>query len=71
MAGAEVVQTNDALVEFEQGFEQVAADKASNSCNQPGFGLDLKLLFEGFVGGHGHGYSLRSDSWVESTYFKS
>lgn len=31
VAGAEVVEADDALVEFEQGFEQVAADEAGDA----------------------------------------
>jgi hypothetical protein len=46
VAGAEVVQTNNALVELKQDFEQVAADEAGNTSDQPGFGLGLELLFE-------------------------
>ena len=69
VTGAEVIQTDDAMVEFEQGFEKVAADEAGYACNQPGFRVGLESLFEGFK--CSHGYSLRSDSCVESTYFKS
>ena len=52
VAGGEIVEADHALVEFEQGFEQVATNEASHTGNEPGFcglaqfGLDL------FVAGH-------------------
>ena len=38
VAGGEVVQPHDFLVQLEQGFEQVAADEAGNAGDQPLFG---------------------------------
>src|SRR5665811_455887 len=35
VSGGEVVQTDHALVELEQGFEQVAADEASDAGDEP------------------------------------
>jgi hypothetical protein len=60
VASADVVQTNDALVDFEQGFEQVAADEAGYTGYKPGFGLRSEFLLERFVGSHDH--NLKSDS---------
>jgi len=37
--GGEVVQPDDLLVEFKQGFQQVGADKACYAGDQPGGGL--------------------------------
>ena len=39
VAGGKVVQTDDALVELEQGFEQVAADEAGHAGDEPGVGF--------------------------------
>ena len=36
MAGGEVIQPDDSLVEFEQGFEQVATNEACHSGDEPG-----------------------------------
>ena len=38
VAGGEVVQPHDFLVQLEQGFEQVAADEAGDAGDQPFFG---------------------------------
>ncbi len=52
VSSGEVVEADHALVEFEQGFEQVAAYEACHTGDEPGFrglaqfGLDL------FVAGH-------------------
>ena len=35
VAGSKVVETYHTLVELEQGFEQVAADKPSNTSDEP------------------------------------
>ena len=43
MAGGEVVETDNMLVELQQGFDQVAADEAGDAGDEPGFGLGLKL----------------------------
>ncbi len=36
VAGGEVVQAHHTLVELEQGFQQVAANKTRHTCDQPG-----------------------------------
>jgi hypothetical protein len=46
IASAEVVQANNSLIQFEQGFKQVAADKTRNASNEPGFRLSLELLLQ-------------------------
>ena len=38
VAGGEVVQAGHALVELEQGLQQVAANETGHACNQPGLG---------------------------------
>ena len=39
VAGGEVVQADDGLVEAQQGFQQVGADKAGHAGDEPGFGI--------------------------------
>ena len=41
VAGGKVIEADDALIELEQGFEQVAANKAGHAGDEPGFGLGL------------------------------
>jgi hypothetical protein len=38
VAGGKVVQAHYSLLQLEQGFEQVAADKAGHTGDKPGFG---------------------------------
>ena len=57
VAGGEVVQPDDVLVELQQGFDQVAADEAGDAGDQPGFWLGLELCFQRVERGH---YSLQS-----------
>ena len=52
VAGGKVVQSNDALVEFEQGFKQVAADEAGHTSDEPCFGLGLQVSLELLVCRH-------------------
>ncbi len=52
VAGGEVVEADHALVEFEQGFKQVAANEASHTGNEPGFGVLAQLGLDLFVAGH-------------------
>jgi hypothetical protein len=54
VAGGEVVQADDALVEFEQGLQQVGADEAGHAGDEPGAGGLGQVGQELFVGG-GHG----------------
>jgi hypothetical protein len=48
VSGGEVVKADDALVQLEQGFKQVAADEASHASDEPGMGFcsqaGLKLV---------------------------
>ena len=44
MAGGKVVQSDYRLIELEQGFQQVGADKTSNASNQPGLWAALQLF---------------------------
>jgi hypothetical protein len=46
ITSAEVVQANNALIQFEQGFKQVAADEARNARDEPGLRLSLELLLQ-------------------------
>jgi hypothetical protein len=46
IASAEVVQANNSLIQFEQGFKQVAADKTRNARDEPGLRLCLELLLQ-------------------------
>jgi len=59
VAGGEIVQADDALIQLEQGFQQVAADEASHTGDKPGFWVGPQLGLQGLVGG-GHAYSLPS-----------
>ena len=52
VAGGEVVQSDDTLIELQQGFGQVAADEAGDPGDEPGFGLGLKLRFQRVERGH-------------------
>jgi len=51
VAGGEVVQADDGLVEAKQGFEQVGADEARHSGDKPGFVGGLEVLLYLFVAG--------------------
>lgn len=53
VAGGEVVQPHHALVELEQGFKQIAANKAGRAGNEPGAGGFGESGLKLFVGGHG------------------
>ena len=64
MAGGEVVQPDDALVEQEQGLDQVAADEAGGAGDEPGFRLGAKLRLQRVERGH---YSLQSAKPAAST----
>ena len=47
-------QTDDGLVEAQQGFEQVGADEARHTGDKPGFGAGLEVLLDLLVAGcHG------------------
>ena len=52
VAGGEVVEADHPLVELEQSFQQVGADEASYTGNQPGLGGLREVLQELFVAGH-------------------
>lgn len=54
VAGGEVVEPDDGLVELEQGFQQVGADEAGHAGDEPGFGVGLELVLDLGVGGEGH-----------------
>ena len=59
IARSEVVEPNDTLVELEQGFQEVGADKTGNTGDEPGprvvaeGGLDLGVAWHLGVGGRG------------------
>ena len=55
VAGGEVVQPDHALVELEQGFEQVGADEAGYAGNEPGLRVLGEVDAELVVAGHGAG----------------
>jgi hypothetical protein len=46
IAGAEFVQPNNALIQFEQGFGQVAAYNASDPGGRPISSLDFEFIHE-------------------------
>ena len=50
VAGGEVVQADDRLVELQQGLEQVAADEAGDAGDQPCFGCFCEFTAAGCVG---------------------
>ena len=52
VTGGKVVQADNALVELEQGFQQIAADKASHAGDEPGAGLGGQAGLQLLVGGH-------------------
>ena len=52
VAGGKVVEANHALVELEQGFEQVAANEAGHASHQPGLGVLAQFGLDVFVAGH-------------------
>jgi hypothetical protein len=52
MAGGEVIDAYHALVQLEQGFQQIAADEASHAGNQPSFGGLAQFFLDFFVAGH-------------------
>jgi hypothetical protein len=37
VAGGEIIEADDALVRFEEGFEEIGANKAGDACDQPEF----------------------------------
>ena len=43
MAGCEVVQTDDRLVQLQQGFQQIGADEAGAAGDQPALGLGAQF----------------------------
>ena len=45
MAGGEIVEADDALIELEQGFEQVAADEAGYAGDEPSERLVLRRVW--------------------------
>lgn len=53
VAGGEVIQPHHPLVELQQGFQQVGADKAGHPGDQPGFGGGLQLVQGLLVNAHG------------------
>jgi hypothetical protein len=57
VAGREVVEADDALVEQQQGFDQVSADEAGSTGDEPGFRLGPQLGFQCVERGH---HSLQS-----------
>ncbi|MNG31709.1 hypothetical protein D3C84_1175600 [compost metagenome] len=58
MAGGEVVEADHALVELEQGFQQVGADEAGDAGDQPVFRGLREFLQQLFVAGHGARFCL-------------
>ena len=61
VAGGEVVQANHALVELEQGLQQVTADEAGHACDEPGFGRLAQFSLYLFVAGH---FGVMSGPWL-------
>jgi hypothetical protein len=50
LAGSKIVESDHALAERQQGFEQIAADEARDARHQPGTGIGLELQLDRFVG---------------------
>lgn len=57
MTGGKAVQPDNGLVQREQGFQQVAADKAGDAGNEPGFGGLGQIGQELVVAGHWFNHS--------------
>lgn len=53
MAGREVIQADDPLIETEQRFEQVGADEAGHAGDEPGFRAFGQVEADFFVACHG------------------
>ncbi len=53
VAGGKVVEAHHALVELEQGLQQVAANETRRAGDEPGFGVLAQLGLDLFVGSHG------------------
>ena len=54
VAGGEVVQADDGLIQLQEGFQQVGADEACYAGDEPGFGAGFEGFFNLFVAGcHG------------------
>ncbi len=51
-AGGEIVEADDLLIQFEQGFEQIRADETGGAGHEPGAGRGFQAGFEFFVCGH-------------------
>lgn len=52
VTGREVVETDDALVEQQQRFHQIAADEAGSSGDEPGAGLGFERFLQRIECGH-------------------
>lgn len=52
IAGGKIIQSDDPLVEFEQGFKEVGADEAGDAGDEPSFWADWEFFEELFVAGH-------------------
>ena len=61
MAGGKIVEADDALVEFQQCFEQIRADKSSHARHQPRPWILEQLCFNLFVSGHNEQGRVRND----------
>lgn len=68
----EVVEPHHALVEFEQGFQHIRADKASDAGDQPGFWGIKKASTKLLIRGHsGLAHRCRSAYSTLRIYFRS
>ena len=52
VTGGKVVKADDVLIKLQQGFDQVAANEASNASYEPGFGLSHQRFFQRVERGH-------------------
>ena len=64
VAGGEVVQADHALVQLEQGFEQVAADEAGHAGDEPGAGLLGKAGLQLLVRSHFTSLFIAACAWL-------
>ena len=52
VSSGKIVQTNDALIQCEQGFEQIAADESGHPGDKPRAGFVTQALTHGLVRCH-------------------
>ena len=52
VARGKVIEADHALVELEQGLQQVAADEARHARDEPGFGLNFQIFLKLEISAH-------------------